>query len=373
MKIALIHDWLNGMRGGERVLEAICELYPSAEIFTLFLQREKISPALSRMPIHTSFIQEMPLVFKVYRYYLPLFPLAVEGFDLRGYDLVISTSHCAAKGVRQAKGTFHLSYCFTPMRYVWFLADDYFGLRRGLRRALLWPFFAYLRHWDRLSSGRVDHFIAISKNIAGRIEAVYNRRADVVYPPVDTVFFHPAGKKEDYFLVVSALVPYKRVDLAVAVFNRLGLPLKIVGTGPLAKKLRRSAAANIEFLGWISDRELREYYRKCRALLFPGVEDFGIVPLEAMACGRPVIGLGRGGLLESSVPWTENRSRPATGVFFYRQEIEAMIGAVKLFLEKEEDFNPEAIRRHAEEFDRRLFQRRFQDHVAAVLKKRRQG
>ncbi len=372
MRIALIHDWLNGMRGGERVLEAICELYPSADIFTLFAQREKLSSALARMPIRTSFVQQLPFVFRAYRWFLPVFPLAAEGFDLRGYDLVISTSHCVAKGVRPA-GAGHICYCFTPMRYVWFLTDDYLGTRGGMKRWLSRPVLSYLRRWDRSSSRRVDHFVGISKNVAGRIEAVYNRSSGVLYPPVDTEYFRPSDRHGDYFLVVSALVPYKRVDLAVETFNRLGLPLKIVGTGPLARTLKQSAAANIEFLGWIDDLQLRDYYRGCRALIFPGVEDFGIVPLEAMACGRPVIGLGKGGLLETAVPWTEAERRPATAVFFYRQEADSLAGAVKLFIEKEREFDPAAIRRHARDFDRRLFKERFSKMVSDFLKSGRRG
>jgi len=240
MKIALVHDWLNGMRGGEKVLEALCELYPEAEIFTLLLEEQKISPRIRGMTIHTSFIQRLPLARRHYRNYLPFFPRAIESFDLSGFDLVISTSHAVAKGCRPPVGALSLCYCFTPMRYLWFFYEDYFGAGLG-KRLLLQPLFAYLRRWDLRSSERVDRFLAISKTVAGRIARVYNREAGIIYPPVDTDFFVPGSPSGDYFLIVSALVPYKRIGLAIDAFNRLEIPLKIVGTGPEARRLRARA------------------------------------------------------------------------------------------------------------------------------------
>ncbi len=363
MRVALIHDWLNGMRGGEKVLEVFCELFPRADIFTLVLERDKLSETIAGMKIKTSFIQNLPGGRSHYRHYLPLFPAAIESFDLSGYDLVISTSHAVAKGARTPASALHICYCFTPMRYIWFFYNDYFGSGK-LRKLLLRPVLAYLRRWDVSSSRRVDQFWAISKNVARRIESVYSRKSRVIYPPVDGDFFRPGGVPGDYFLVVSALVPYKKVDLAVSVFNRLKLPLKIIGTGPRDKQLRKAAAANIEFLGWQDNRSLREYYRSCRALIFPGEEDFGIVPLEAMVCGRPVIGRGAGGLLETVIPWMETGESSPTGVFFYQQTEDSLLGAIDLFLKKEDEFNRQAIRDHALKFNRDNFQRNISTALA---------
>jgi len=353
------------------VLEVFCELFPRADIFTLVLEREKLSEKLARMKIRTSFIQKLPGARRHYRRYLPLFPAAVESFDLSGYDLVISTSHAVAKGARAPDSALHICYCFTPMRYIWFFYRDYFGSGK-LKKLLLAPVLSYLRRWDVSSSRRVDRFWAISKYVAGRIERIYHRSSRVIYPPVDGDFFRPGGEPGDYFLVVSALVPYKKVDLAVSVFNRLRLPLKIIGSGPREKQLRRAAGATIEFLGWRDNETLRKYYRSCRALIFPGEEDFGIVPLEAMACGRPVIGLGAGGLLETVIPWMETGEASPTGIFFYERTEESLRGAVELFLKKEAEFNRQAIRDHALKFNRDIFRREISASLAAAREEWRQ-
>ncbi len=366
MKVALVHDWLNGMRGGERVLEALCELYPDAEIFTLLLEPEKVSPRIRGMKIHTSFIQNLPLARRYYRNYLPLFPMAIERFDLTGFDHVISTSHAVAKGCRAPVGAVNVCYCFTPMRYVWFLYEDYFGAGI-LKKIFLGPLFSYLRRWDVRTSARVHRFLAISKNVAGRIRRIYNREAEIIYPPVDTDYFHPGSGAGDFFLIVSALVPYKKVELAIAVFNRLGLPLKIVGSGPQEVKLRSLAGPNIEFTGWLSDEDLRECYRNCRALIFPGLEDFGIVPLEAQACGRPVIGFGEGGLLETAVPWPGGDGEAPTGIFFTEQTEEALSRAVNLFLENEAAFTSQSIRSHALRFGRERFKNEFKRKIDVIF------
>jgi len=366
MRIALVHDWLNGMRGGEKVLEVLCELYPQAEIFTLLLEEEKISERIRGMTIHTSFIQRLPLARRRYRNYLPLFPRAVESFDLTGFDLVISTSHAVAKGCRPAPSARSLCYCFTPMRYLWFCYEDYFGT--GLvKRLLLAPVFSRLRRWDLRSTERVDRFLAISKTVAARIASVYNREAGVIHPPVETDFFTPGGASGDFFLAVGALVPYKKIGLAIEAFNRLRLPLKIVGSGPEADRLRKGAGPGVEFLGWVGAEELRELYRNCRALIFPGLEDFGIVPLEAQSCGRPVIGFGRGGLAETTVPWPGGPESPPTGIFFAERTADSLIAAVRLFLEKEGEFDPRGIRAHARNFDRELFKTRFSSAVAEII------
>ena len=298
MKVAIIHDWLTGMRGGEKVLEAFCELFPQAHVYTLLHLPRTVSPSIEALPIHTSFIQNLPFSKKGYRRYLPLFPMAIERFDLKGYDLILSCSHCVAKGIVPPPDALHISYLLTPMRYAWDMFGEYFGAKKSR----LIPFFIhYLRMWDVTSSQRVDDFLAISKHVQRRIMKYYRRDAEVIYPPVDTRRFKPGTKKGDFFLIVSSLVSYKAVDVAVEAFNRLGYPLRIIGSGPEEQRLRAMARSNVAFLGWQRDEVVAEAYSRCRALIFPGEEDFGIVPLEAMASGRPVIAFGRGGALETIV------------------------------------------------------------------------
>ncbi len=366
MRVALVHDWLTGMRGGERCLEVFCELFPDADLFTLLHVPGSVSPVIERRRIVTSFVQRLPGAATRYRQYLPLFPRAVERFDLRGYDLVLSSSHCVAKGARPGPGARHLCYCFTPMRYVWDLYDDYFGARAGrLVRVVMPPVAAWLRAWDRRTSARVDHFAAISRFIADRVRRCYARDAEVIYPPVDVSRFEMADDREgDYYLVVSALVPYKRVDLAVAAAARLGRRLVVVGTGPEAGALRAQAGRGAEFLGWRGDDEIAALYRGCRALLFPGMEDFGIVPLEAMAAGRPVIAYGVGGACETVVPL--GGDEPPTGVFFAEQTVAALVEAMTRFEAHADRFPPKALRARAELFDRP----RFRARVAAWVRAR---
>jgi glycosyltransferase involved in cell wall biosynthesis len=366
MRVALVHDWLTGMRGGERCLEVFCELYPDADLFTLLHVPGAVSPVIERRRIVTSFVQHLPRAATVYRNYLPLFPAAVARFDLRGYDLVLSSSHCVAKGARVPPDAVHVCYCFTPMRYVWDRYDDYFGRGAGaLTRAAMPPIAAALRRWDRRSSGRVHHFIGISRHVAERIRVCYARSADVIYPPVDAQRFQVADDSDgDFYLVVSALAPYKRVDLAVRAAGRLGRRLLVVGSGPEAPRLKALAGPTVEFLGWRNDAEIAELYRRCRALLFPGLEDFGIVPLEAMAAGRPVIAFAAGGALETVVP--TGGDEPPTGVFFPEQTVEALAAAILTFEGQADRFVPKALRAHAEIFDRP----RFKDQIAAYLERR---
>ncbi len=349
LKVALVHDWLTGMRGGEKCLEAIVRLFPRADLFTLIHLPGKVSPVIEALPIRTSFIQRLPFAAGSYRSYLPFFPRAVESFDLTGYDLVISTSHCVAKGAVSGPATLHLCYCFTPMRYAWDQYYAYFGHLRGLRSALVGRFISHLRLWDAASALRPDRFLTISRFVARRIRKYYRREAEVVYPPVDIDFFTPGTPGGDYYLVVSALAPYKRLDLVVRAAPHLPRPVKIVGTGPEAARLRKLAGPGVEFLGWLSASELREAYRGCRALLFPGEEDFGLTPLEAMACGKPVIGFARGGLTESVIP-LDGEEAPATGVFFDRQEPADLARAVLRFEENSRRFDPAAIRERAVQF-----------------------
>jgi len=363
LKVALVHDWLNGMRGGEKVLEVFCELFPEADLYTLLYEKEKVSEKISNRQVVTSFIDRLPGAHKIYRYYLPLFPLAVSQFDLKNkdYDLVISTSHCVAKGVKPPKGAMHISYCFTPMRYAWALQKEYFG--RGLKSLLTAPILAALRQWDRKTANRVDQFVGISNHVAKRIQKYYNRQADVIYPPVDFGSFQPATEKKDYFLVVSALVPYKRIDLAVKAFNQLGLPLKIIGAGNVMNKLKSQAKENIEFLGWQPDNAVQEYLAKGRALIFPGEEDFGIVPLEALASGTPVIAYGHGGVTETVLPLNGQSVSKACGIFYYQQSVDALIQAIKRFIKMEAGFDANFMRTQAERFDRSRFRNEIGEYI----------
>jgi len=364
-RVALVHDWLTGMRGGERCLEVACELFPDAPVFTLLHVPGSVSPTIEQHRVVTSFIQRLPAAASRYRHYLPLFPAAVARLDLRGFDLVLSLSHCVAKAAPAPPDALHLTYCFTPMRYVWDLYDDYFGERAGrLARLLMPPVAAALRRWDRRTSG-VHGFVAISRHIADRIRRVYQRPAEVIYPPVDVDRFRPGGPAEDFYLVVSALAPYKRVDLAIGAAARLRRRLVIVGTGPEAARLRAQAGPSVEFLGWRPDREVAALYARCRAVLFPSVEDFGIVPLEAAAAGRPTIALARGGALETVTGPDNAGGAPATGLFFNEPTVEALAGAMERFERARSRFDPDALRAHARQFDRPIFARRLRAYVDA--------
>ena len=367
VKVALVHDWLTGMRGGERCLEVFAELFPTADLYTLLHVPGSVAPAIENRRIVTSFIQRLPQAERRYRHYLPLFPAAVRAFDLRGYDLVLSSSHAVAKGVRVPAGALHVCYCFTPMRYVWDLYDDYFGPRAGLAaRVLMPPVAAWLRRWDRRTAAGVHQFVAISRFVAARIRRAYGRDADVIYPPVDVSRFRVDEAPGEFYLVVSALTPYKRVDVAVAAANQLGARLVIVGSGPEEARLRALAGPTVELLGWRSDAEVAELYARCRALLFPPVEDFGIAPLEAMAAGRPVIAFGRGGALETIVP-LDGGDEPPTGLFFDAQTPEALAAAVCRFEANAHRFEPKTLRARAEGFDRPIFKERIARYVDRCL------
>jgi glycosyltransferase involved in cell wall biosynthesis len=357
MKIALVHDWLTGMRGGERVLEVLCERFPGAEVFTLVHVPGSVSPTIERQPIHTSFIQRLPFVRRHYRVYLPLFPTAVERFRFDGFDFALSVSHCCVKSILHPPGVPHLCYCLTPMRYAWDQFDAYFGPARigALGTRVMRPVMARMAKWDRETAGRADRYIAISHYVAGRISRYYNREAIVVYPPVNTAFFTPtAAPAERFALVVSALVPYKRIELAIDACRQAHIPLKIVGDGPEREALERRAAGSADFLGRRSDEDVRGLYRRAGVVLFPGEEDFGIVPLEAQACGRPVVALGRGGALETVVEGT-------TGALVGEPSTAAFADAIARTLSGR--FDSGAIRRHAEGFSRE----RFGDRMAALV------
>jgi glycosyltransferase involved in cell wall biosynthesis len=370
MKVALVHDWLTGMRGGEKCLEVFCELYPDADLYTLVYQPDSVPPTIRRMNVQTSWVNRLPCAPAYFRYLLPLFPHAIEQFDFSGYDLIFSSSHCVAKGVFPHRAL-HLAYTYTPMRYVWDLHDAYLAGGNGsvVNRAGLVLFRSYLQRWDVRSSARVDGFIAISSNIARKIERLYGQTAKVIYPPVDFDRFHLAQQVQPYFLVVSALVPYKRIDVAVEAFNALQVPLKIVGAGPLARSLERQANANIEFLGWVDDARLAELYASCQALIFPGEEDFGIVPLEAQASGRPVIAYRRGGLLETVIGLDNSPDSNPTGIFFDAQNSESLIAAVRLYERNKDRFIPTQIRAHASQFGRARFKQEIAEHIERCLER----
>ncbi len=349
LSTTLCHDWLTGMRGGERVLEILCQGFPAARIATLIHNRDAVSETINAHRVSTSCLQRVPGIMRHYRLWLPAFPAALRTLPAADGDLLISTSHCVAKSLRCRPGTRHLCYCFTPMRYAWVFQDEYLG-RRTPRAWLARPLLAALRRWDVETAGRVDRFVAISRHVQERIRRFYGRDADVVYPPVDTErltpLAHPARGGGAFDLIVSALVPYKRLDLAVRAYNRLGFPLRIVGIGGEAGRLRALAGPNVELLGWRADDEVRELYRACRLLVFPGEEDFGIVPLEAQACGKPVVAYGRGGALETVVDGV-------SGVFFSRQDEPGLLDA--LARAADTAWNPEAIRANALRFSPQVF------------------
>ncbi len=368
MKVALVHDWLTGMRGGEKCLEVFCELYPDADLFTLVYKPESVSPTIRRMNVRTSWLNRLPAAPNYFRYLLPLFPQAAESFELAGYDLVLSSSHCVAKGIFPHR-SLHVSYIFAPMRYVWDLHDAYVtGSQSLIGRLGLSVFRSYLQRWDVRSAARVDYFIAESQNIAGKIERFYRRPSKIIYPPVDFERFYISRDVQPFYLIVSALVPYKRIDLAIEAFNALRLPLKIVGGGPLRRSLEQRAEANIEFLGWLDDVKVAELYASCQALIFPGEEDFGIVPLEAQASGRPVIAFKRGGLLETVIGLDEAASPASpTGIFFTDQNAASLIAAVRQFERHRDRFEPERIRAHARQFGRDRFKREIADYIDDCL------
>jgi glycosyltransferase involved in cell wall biosynthesis len=306
VRVALVHDWLTGMRGGEKALERLCEIFPQAELFTLVHVKGSVSPLIEDRPIHTAFTQRLPFVAKAYRHYLPLFPAAIERFDFRGFDLVVSCSHCVAKSVIVPPGVPHVCYCLTPMRYAWDQFDAYFGPRKvgRLASAALRPVMNRLARWDQATAGRADRYLAISQYVAGRIRLYYNRQSTIVYPPVDTEYFRPGTAAPGAaFVIVSALVPYKHLELAIDAAHAAHLPLDIVGDGPERARLEALAARGpgVRLLGRLDDAAVREHYRTAAAVLLPGEEDFGIVPVEAQACGRPVVALARGGATETVI------------------------------------------------------------------------
>ena len=354
--IALVHDWLTGMRGGEKVLEVLCELFPDATLFTLVHKQGSVSPTIEKMKIKTSFLQHVPGGKEHYQHFLPLYPAAAKNLNLHDFDLVISSSHAAAKAVTVRPDALHICYCHTPMRYIWDQYEQYFGKENAplYMRLAVRMILGYLREWDKRTARRVNHFIANSMNVQERIKRIYQRDSFVIYPPVDANRFIVDRGNKGYYLIVSALVPYKRVDVAVRAFAGLNDKLVVIGQGAELAKLKAVAKDNVTFIGWAGNDELSRYYAECKALIFPGEEDFGIVPLEAMASGKPVIAFGKGGLLETV-------AEGKTGVFFHEQTPESLREALK---ESESmQFDPEVIHSHAIQFDRSIFKKRMETYI----------
>jgi len=375
MNVALIHDWLTGMRGGEKCLEVLCRRFPGAKLYTLLHVPGTTSPAIERMRITTSFLQRFPGVARHYRYLLPLMPAAVERLDVPGdVELVVSFSHAVAKSVKPPPGVPHVCYCFTPMRYAWHRRDDYFCFSGRFRQtpmaALRKLVLKRIRHWDRATSDRVTHFVAASRTVAARIAECYGRPSTVIYPPVDTHFYTPAPtaagvRREDFFLCVSALAPYKRIDLAVEACNRGRRRLLVIGEGPEWRRLEQLAGPTVTLAGRLSNEQIRDYLRRTRALLFPGHEDFGIVPLEAQACGTPVIALGEGGLTETILPADEETT--GTGWFFEEQTPDSLYRAIRRFEAHGDRFDPQLARRQAERFAPERFERELVGYLEDVV------
>jgi glycosyltransferase involved in cell wall biosynthesis len=359
MKVAIVHDWLTNIGGAERVILAFHELFPKAPIYTSVFNPDKLPDEFKKLDIRPSFIQKFPKAKTKYNIYLPFMPTAFEQFDLTSYDIVLSSSSSCAKGIITRPGTLHICYCHTPMRYAWDFYNEYKESAPKWQKRFIPFLMNYIRMWDRLSADRVDYFIANSNEVAKRIKKHYRRDSVVINPPVNVNFYTPVDENEDYFLIVSRLVGYKRIDIAVEAFNDLRLPLIIIGDGPEKEKLQKMAKNNIKFLGRLPDEKVKEYYAKCRAFIFPGEEDFGITPVEAQASGRPVIAYGKGGVLDSIIDGV-------TGIFFKKQNKEGLKEAIIKF--NEIKFDKNVIRKHAEQFDVNVFKQKIYDFVIEKYK-----
>jgi glycosyltransferase involved in cell wall biosynthesis len=367
LRIALVHDWLTGMRGGEKCLDVLCRTFPGATLHTLIHRRGSVSPAIESMRIQTSPLQHVPGIFRHYRHWLPIMPWAASRWKAGDVDLVVSLSHCVAKSIAVPAGVPHVCYCFTPMRYAWQGRDAYLEswsdrpFRREVARRLL----DRLRNWDLQSSRRVTDFVAISETIQRRIADCYDRDSHIIEPPVDTDFYTPgneAAAREDFYLVVSALVPYKRVDQAILACRRQNRRLVVIGEGPERSRLESIADGSATFLGWQSDEAIRDHYRRCRALLFPGEEDFGIVPVEALGCGSAVIALRRGGVAETVTD--------ETGRLYAEPTVDSLAAAIGDWEEEGRPHDPRRARERAESYSLARFRQRLLTHLATVVERR---
>jgi glycosyltransferase involved in cell wall biosynthesis len=374
LRVAIVHYWFVGNGGGERVVEALAEMFPQADLFCLFAEPETMTPRLRSHRLTTSFLQRIPGGRRWYKQLLPLHPLAIEQLDVSNYDLILSSESGPAKGVLPSPDARHICYCHTPMRYLW----DLYPLYHRAMRPLAGKAFAltahYLRMWDLASASRVDHFVANSHNVAARIRKHYRRDATVIYPPVDVSSGYLSERVDEYYLVVSRLIDYKRVDVAIEACNRLNRPLRIIGDGDQYKYLRNLAGPSIKFLGRLDDEAVRENYASCRALLFPGEEDFGIVPVEAQSFGRPVLAYGRGGVLETVrglMTGDRLNVEGAGGVFFAEQTADNLVEALEFFESVESRFSPSFIRHNVEQFDACRFKSEMSDFINQRLGHRR--
>ncbi|MDP3740474.1 MAG: glycosyltransferase [Hyphomonadaceae bacterium] len=359
-KVAIIHYWLVNMRGGEKVLEELCQMFPQADIYTHVYTPSKVSDIIRQHDVHTTFVSRLPMARKHYRKYLPLMPLALEQLDLSKYDLVISSEAGPAKGVIVRPDALHICYCHSPMRYIWDQFPTYHS-SSGFFTRMLMPWLASrLRQWDVTSAARVDHFVANSTSVASRINKYWRRDADVVPPPVETARFDASQPRDDFYLYVGEMVPYKRADIAINACSMMERRLIVIGDGPDSKRLRKMAGPTIEFLGRVPDDILAEHYARCRALLFPTEEDFGIVPVEAMASGAPVIAFGRGGAKDYVIPGV-------TGVFFDEQTGAGLVGGIARFEMIEHTFDSARLAEQAAYFHKDLFRKRFGSIVRSLL------
>jgi len=353
MKVALVHDLLVKLGGGESTLRVLADIFPDAPIHTLVYDEEKVGKIFPKSRVKTSVLHKYPdIIRSKYQLLLTKMPKAIERFDFTDYDVVISSSSAFAHGIITPVNTTHICYCHSPMRYVWDYKNEYLKEQNlgSVSHFLASKVLKKIRLWDQVAADRPDIYIANSKHVQKRIKKYYKKDSEVIYPPVETSRFKPKKKNDDYFLIVSTLSPYKKVDLAVQLFNKIGKPLKIIGEGSQKKFLQSLAADNIEILGYKSDKEVEKYIQNCKALIFPGEEDFGITPIEAMACGKPVLAYGKGGALESVV-------KGKTGEFFYKPTISSIEDGLANLLINENKFKPQTIRKLAEKFDRKVFER----------------
>ncbi len=366
--MAIVHYWFVGRAGGEKVVEALADMFPQADLFCLVANPDTLAPALKSHKLRTSFLQKVPGAVAFYRHFLFLQPIALEQFDLSSYDLVLSSESGPAKGVLTSPQTCHICYCHSPMRYIWDMYPQYVSEMNPLVKGAFSLVAHYLRQWDLASAGRVDYFVANSSFVASRIRKFYRRESTVIHPPVE---MHTAPLREggDYYLAVGRLVDYKRFDLAVAACTQLSRKLRVIGDGPQYKSLRRMAGRTIEFLGSVSDNRLRDEFAGCRALVFPGEEDFGMVPVEAQSFGKPVIAYARGGALETicDLSGDKNASQAPTGIFFRTQSVESVSAGILEFELNASRFDAQRIREHAQQFSTEIFQRRMREFVQTSL------
>jgi glycosyltransferase involved in cell wall biosynthesis len=371
LRVAIVHYWFIGRGGGERVVEALAEIFPQADLFSLVADPSTLAPNLQNRKLQTSFLQRVPGAKKFHRHFLFLQPLALEQFDLSNYDLVISSESGPAKGVITSSKTCHICYCHSPMRYIWDMYPEYRRAMGFLAGTIFSLTAHYIRLWDQASANRVDYFVANSAFVASRIRKYYGRESTVIHPPVEVSAGKISGQKGSaYYIAIGRLVEYKRFDLAIAACTQLCQPLKIIGTGPHEKVLRRMAGPTVEFLGRVDDTELRKNLAGCRALLFPGEEDFGIVPVEAQSFGKPVIAYASGGALETVrgiLPNGAELENP-TGVFFTEKSVSDLTSAMLQFESMEHEFRPEIIRKHSLQFDSAIFRRRISEFIASAIR-----